>query len=104
MVPKVALAGGVDRGAVVYVGQVDVDLDDMFGGRAGGFQAGVDAGQSEFRLLGHAVGDGTIGTDADRAGDPDQLAGADDVAVVANRGELVGDHEALDGHGIVQSD
>ena len=67
---KIALAGGVDRGAVVYVGQVDVDLDDMLGGGSGGFQAGVDVGQGGFRLLGYALRDGAVGADADGAGDP----------------------------------
>ena len=86
MFAKVALAGGVDQGAIVDVGQVDIDLDDVLGRGAGGFQARVDTGQRAFRLLGHAVGDGTVVTDSDGAGDPDQVAGADDMAVVADRG------------------
>jgi hypothetical protein len=67
---------------------------------AGLAQAGVDRIQRDLELADRVRRDGPVRPHAHHAREVDEVAGADDMAVMADRLELPGNHEALDGHDV----
>src|SRR4051812_13656228 len=98
MVPEVTLAYRVDARPFRDISHEDEHLDHLIRPSARVAQAGIDRLQGNLELADRVRWNGAIRLHADHAGEVDGIAGADDMAVVADRLQLIGNHEPLDRH------
>src|SRR6478752_8149254 len=90
VVAEVALAYRVDARPFRDVGHEDEHLDHLIGPPARVAQTGIDRRQGNLELADGIRGNGAIRLHSDHAGEVDEVAGPDDMAVVADRLHLTG--------------